>query len=101
MDRERSQLPEAQIVIERENQANKRMPELNALNTLIRDTEAKLWNYRQQYSQLNTEIMRVRRGLNENETDEEKQKKVFILPCPVSECRGFLSTAYKCGVCEI
>lgn len=27
-------------------------------------------------------------------------KREFIMKCPVSDCRGFLSTGYKCGVCE-
>ena len=30
----------------------------------------------------------------------EKQKRVFIMKCADEECRGFLSTAYKCGTCE-
>ena len=28
-------------------------------------------------------------------------KREFIMKCGADECRGFLSTAYKCGVCEI
>ena len=27
------------------------------------------------------------------------EKKTFLMPCPMNECRGFLSTAYKCGIC--
>lgn len=30
----------------------------------------------------------------------EKEKRTFVRPCPVNECRGFLSTAWKCGMCE-
>jgi len=30
----------------------------------------------------------------------EKQKREFMMRCPADECRGFLSTAYKCGTCE-
>lgn len=28
------------------------------------------------------------------------QKREFIMRCPADDCRGFLSTAYKCGTCE-
>lgn len=28
------------------------------------------------------------------------QRREFIMRCPAEECRGFLSTAYKCGTCE-
>ena len=27
-------------------------------------------------------------------------KKVFVRACPADDCRGFLSTAWKCGLCE-
>jgi len=29
----------------------------------------------------------------------DTEKKAFIMPCPDEGCRGFLSTAYKCGAC--
>lgn len=28
------------------------------------------------------------------------EKRKFIMACPGQDCRGFLSTSYKCGVCE-
>jgi len=36
-------------------------------------------------------------GLDEHVVNEEKK---FIKKCPDSECRGFLSTAWKCGICS-
>ena len=30
---------------------------------------------------------------------QEVERRKFIAACPDTECRGFLSTAYKCGVC--
>lgn len=32
---------------------------------------------------------------------EDKERAKFIMKCPDSECRGFLSTAYKCGTCQM
>ena len=29
------------------------------------------------------------------------EKKTFIKPCPSNDCKGFLSTAWKCGLCEL
>jgi len=29
------------------------------------------------------------------------ERKQFIKPCPADECRGFLSTQWKCGLCEL
>lgn len=35
----------------------------------------------------------------EKATPADKAK--FIMKCPGAECRGFLSTAYKCGTCQL
>jgi hypothetical protein len=37
---------------------------------------------------------------NENKKDEEK-KDIYISQCPNNDCRGFLSTRYKCGICNL
>ena len=29
-----------------------------------------------------------------------EERKQFIKACPMDDCRGFLSTAWKCGICE-
>ena len=31
---------------------------------------------------------------------DAKVKKTFIMPCQNDDCRGFLSSAYKCDICE-
>lgn len=31
---------------------------------------------------------------------EKKERAQFIMKCPDGECRGFLSSAYKCGTCS-
>jgi len=38
--------------------------------------------------------------LAEGEKAAAPDKAKFIMKCPDSECRGFLSTAYKCGTCQ-
>ena len=30
----------------------------------------------------------------------ERERRQFVRACPVENCRGFLSTVWKCGVCE-
>ncbi len=32
--------------------------------------------------------------------EHKKERAAFIMKCPDGECRGFLSTAYKCGTCQ-
>lgn len=38
--------------------------------------------------------------LAEGEKPISQEKAKFIMKCPDAECRGFLSTAYKCGTCQ-
>lgn len=38
--------------------------------------------------------------VNARYTKHDKTKERFIKACPGDNCRGFLSTAYKCGTCE-
>ena len=40
--------------------------------------------------------------LQETGTQETNsvQRQAFIKPCPAEECKGFLSTAWKCGLCD-
>lgn len=31
----------------------------------------------------------------------ETEKRAFVRACPAADCRGFLSTAWKCGLCNV
>jgi hypothetical protein len=35
------------------------------------------------------------------EKDEKIERTTYVCPCPNNKCRGFLSTKYKCGICNI
>lgn len=39
--------------------------------------------------------------LTEGENAASPERAKFIMKCPARECRGFLSTAYKCGTCQL
>lgn len=55
-----------------------------------------------EYDQLENEGYRLRRNITSNTLDEkDKEKRVFVKKCPNEECRGFLSTRWKCGLCHI
>jgi hypothetical protein len=44
-----------------------------------------------------TLVFRYKTGAQEG---EKRERREFIMRCPAAECRGFLSTAYKCGTCS-
>jgi hypothetical protein len=64
------------------------------------------------YAQLNALEARIRQKRNDfyaaeatngagaSTSKNKKERKTFIKACVVSGCRGFLSSQYKCGICE-
>ena len=36
-----------------------------------------------------------------NNSVKPTERKTFVKPCPSNTCKGFLSTAWKCGLCEM
>ena len=50
--------------------------------------------------QLQNELSEQKRiALGVSQT-KPKDKKVFTMPCSYNECKGMLSTEYKCGICD-
>ena len=41
------------------------------------------------------------RYLLENETKTPTERRQFVRACPADDCRGFLSSQWKCGLCEV
>ena len=96
LEREISKLPETMVVAQRyreiegfevENDAYKKeiaglRDQVNKLERLKNDNHTKIW--------------RIRNGKDKGEHEQK-----FIMPCPEESCRGFLSTAYKCGICDL
>ena len=37
---------------------------------------------------------------DDRNTTKKAERREFIMKCPAEECRGFLSTSYKCGTCS-
>ena len=103
VDRERSRLPAAQLIIERIKQAEAMAPEIAEAK---KESEALYKVYSiamKKYLDLQARATNLSHGRPEV-TDinaPKEEKRVFVMPCPASSCRGFLSTAYKCGICDI
>lgn len=49
---------------------------------------------------LKENIINLRNLINSSKRKETTVKKEFIMSCPLDGCRGFLSSSYKCGLCE-
>ena len=106
LNREKSFLPTYQIVAERELKARDMQKEDSALMKVYRDIEIemnkKLLAIQQQRNLLFRRIRNVREGRDENAEGQAKTTVAakFIRRCTVPECNGFLSSAWKCGLCN-
>ena len=97
-DRERSMLPATQPAVEIELQKRAyaaEIPDLVAKCSALKDELANAQDQLTRYQFF------IRNGhhLGSGPTPE-KEKRKFVAACP-SDCRGFLSTAYKCGTCQV
>ena len=60
-------------------------------------------NYRKQLSDLNQNIFRLQNEyyqIGRRNPNTIKERSQFIKACTDPNCRGFLSTQWKCGICE-
>lgn len=86
-DIERALLPATQPIVERAIKQEQLLKGMNDIKKQIRD----LWTER---NRLNTEYYNLMHGRTPVERAE------FIKSCPDTNCRGFLSTQWKCGLCQ-
>lgn len=99
-DRERSLLPATQPAVEIERQKRAYGAEIEALS-------AQTVPLREQLKTIEAEIERRQyfilngREPGQGETAPAPEKRQFVAACPSESCRGFLSTAYKCGTCGV
>ena len=100
LDRERSRLPAAQIIIEQQKEADAREPIRQKLADEIVNLQQALYAKQLQLQIEANHIHALRHGRPFGDKKEE-ERRVFTMPCPATECRGFLSSAYKCGICDI
>lgn len=128
-ERERSLMPETQVVIERQKAEEKRKDaEIEAKAELLRyqcemeilklkkqlNGEVKETMYKKEH-ELSKKYYDLLYARNTNTNDRElnaaiqaslqdidtvKEKKRFIRSCSDPECKGFLSSQWKCGLCD-
>lgn len=86
-DKERALLPATQPIVENIIQSEHIQDEINDLHRTVNETWRKIRNLRDKQNDL----------LNKN---SNRPKAKFIKACPSDNCRGFLSSQWKCGICE-
>ena len=92
LSQEKSLLPISQHLVERVKKQQNRNREILKL-------QKELKNINERKKQILFEINFLKNTTDEDDEKEVKDRKKFIMACPAPDCRGFLSTQYKCGTC--
>ena len=120
-----SKLPEAMEIVERYKRSDEIIKEAKAMQPEIDVFNKEINNINETYTKEYNALLKkrnkkmadvsVKKGKLVQEQDkiyryayevrtnkkyEKGDKKRFIMSCPHAECRGFLSTQYKCGLCD-
>jgi hypothetical protein len=91
-DREKALLPETQPYVVIELEKMKILKHISNINSEI--------NILHQQIHLKQDEIAESYNLIRNIGKSPVEHKKFVRKCPVEECRGFLSTQWKCGSCE-
>lgn len=92
VDREISKLPETM------NDAEK-YKKILIENEKIKENNEKMSELRKQLNELSSQKYEHTLNIRKIQSNQTERKK-FIMACPNNHCRGFLSTQYKCDLCN-
>lgn len=95
LQREISRVPETMPYVDDIRTIRKKEREVAELTEALTAMRLQMQAVQQHRYEVQREIALLRRG--GRPADKSKQ---FVMPCPDQGCRGFLSTAYKCGACD-
>jgi len=97
VDREISKLPETMEAAEKQKKIEVEEDKSKALRVKINEANLVLRELKDETYRCNDRIRIIRRGGDPNTVEKRK----FIMACPNNSCRGYLSTQYKCDLCDL
>ena len=97
IDMEMAKMPETVTHAENKKLSKKLEKENNYLKNEIKIYKAKISGMQNKIARNSYRIAHP--NIGEGAFNNERKK--FIMPCPEEKCRGFLSTSYKCGICNL
>lgn len=95
MEREIAKLPESMELAANETKARDFDKVIQEKNDELSKLRAKMRELERERHIASHEAWNLR-----NPGKEAKQTRQFIMPCPKEDCRGFLSSQYKCEICK-
>lgn len=94
-EREQSKIPDTMNDVAQYVKAKGKENELQEYQNEANNLYERITEIRRNETRIRNEIHLLKTGKS-----KEVERKKFIMPCPGDDCRGFLSTAYKCEVCS-
>jgi hypothetical protein len=106
LEREKALLPDSQLLLENykiarelESNAETNERELRALRRRAVELQRDIAHDRARANRITADRYRSAGWMGAGEAAAER--RTFVRACPVDGCRGFLSSAHKCGTCEV
>lgn len=100
-DREKSRLPATQEAVEVERERRKITEKKEALRVRRAEIKRELADIETRLADINYYAEHGSwRPTEGGAAAPKKEARQFVAACPLATCRGFLNTAYVCGVCE-
>ena len=96
-DIETSRIPETMPHVEDHKFCEELKKKNKEIKEKIKSLRAEIYQLDSLKNRNDMEIWRIENG---NSSSKEKETRNFVHKCPVDDCKGFLSTQWKCGVCS-
>lgn len=98
VEREKQLLPESQRLLVNYKEANALKRDVSVKSVRIREMRREIRVLQTEIYQASSRIRRLRNDQDDEES-VKRARRTFTSPCPVDDCRGFLSADMVCGVC--
>lgn len=95
VEKEISRTPELMPIVEREGIIQKYKANADLIWERYHEAQKVFKSLKDEYHKAICQIENLKNG------DITKERKQFIMPCPGDNCKGYLSTQYKCEVCQL
>jgi hypothetical protein len=113
LDIEKARMPETQVFVDivkqcaaMEEELRKLRIDANEKRLAYFEAKRKMSRQTRLKSRMENYVLGIR-GYNNDfleqlpSSTQETEPRTFIVACPMQDCRGFLSTQWKCGVCDV
>lgn len=103
-EQEQALMPETQALIERdlykERMIQKTQDELFEVRAMLEELGTRKFQLERQYRRLKDNTFQMGENAEEFKDDTSREARKFLYKCTGENCRGFLSSRWKCNLCQ-